>query len=154
MCYGISSLYRNAMSSGSCKYTVVTTSSGVKSNVFQKIDISRTVLLDGCSIKILVSRIGHTDKWKMNTETLSLSHWLESIIKSANIHRKKVCLVKSAMAMYVIAFTYSLMDVNEIICILIFEHEVESSVFRLWTPWRPQTLLLLVELVLPKSDPQ
>lgn len=34
-----------------------------------------------------------------------------------------MCLVKSGMAMYVIAFMYSLMDVNEIICILIFEHE-------------------------------
>lgn len=39
MCNDISSLYRNAVSSESCKYTVVvTTSSGVKSNIFQKID--------------------------------------------------------------------------------------------------------------------
>lgn len=60
------------------------------------------------------------------SSTLSLSHCLESIIKSANIHREKVCLVKSGMAMYVIAFTYSLMDVDEIICILIFDHDSEE----------------------------
>lgn len=73
---------------------------------------------------------------KFNAQFVSLT-WVR--YKSANIHRKKVCLVNSAMAMHVIAFTYSLMDVDEIICILIFENEVERSVLQLWTPWQPRT---------------
>lgn len=49
------------------------------------------------------------DELNNHVQRSSLLHYDKSIIKSANIHRNKVSLVKSDVAMHVIAFKYSLM---------------------------------------------
>lgn len=51
----------------------------------------------------------------------------KSIIKSANIHRRKVCLVKSGVAMYVIAFQYTLMGMQVRLFAFFFLNILEFS---------------------------
>lgn len=126
MCCCISRLYRNAMSSQSCRYIVITTSSGVKSKSFQKIDLSWTVLLDGCIIKILL-RNGHTQKSDELNAPVCYTDCDKSIIKSANIHRKKVFSEKRRGNVCYCVSVHSDGYAGEIICILVFEYTTVQS---------------------------